>query len=60
MRAQVKAKGEAEALRDTYLFERATAKTLRRAYNDLGKPVEKRPNAFTATGFPASLANIWA
>lgn len=43
VRAQVKAKGEAEALRDTYLFERATAKTLRRAYNDLGKPVEKLP-----------------
>lgn len=43
VRAQVKAEGEAEALRDTYLFERATAKTLRRAYNDLGKPVEKLP-----------------
>ena len=43
VRAQVKAEGEAEALRDTYLFERATAKTLRRAYNDLGKPVENLP-----------------
>lgn len=43
VRAQVKAEGEAEALRDTYLFERARAKTLRRAYNDLGKPVEKLP-----------------
>ena len=41
VRAQVKAEGEAEALRDTYLFERATAKTLRRAYNELGKPVER-------------------
>ena len=43
VRAQVKAEGEAEALRDTYLFEKANAKTLRRAYNDLGKPVEKLP-----------------
>ena len=43
VRAQVKAEGEAQALRDTYLFEKASAKTLRRAYNDLGKPAEKLP-----------------
>ena len=49
VRAQVKAEGEAEALRDTYLFERATAKTLRRAYNDLGKPVEKLPERVYGT-----------
>ena len=43
VRAQVKAEGEAQALRDTYLFEKAGAKTLRRAYNDLGRPAEKLP-----------------
>ena len=43
VRAQVKAEGEAQALRDTYLFEKAGEKTLRRAYNDLGKPAEKLP-----------------
>ena len=43
VRAQVKAEGEAVALRDTYLFEKASAKTLRRAYNDLGKPAENCP-----------------
>ena len=43
VRAQVKAEGEAQALRDTYLFEKASAKTLRRAYNDLGRPAEKLP-----------------
>ena len=41
VRAQVKAEGEAEALRDTYLFEKASAKTLRRAYNYIGNPLEK-------------------
>ena len=49
VRAQVKAEGEAEALRDTYLFERATAKTLRRAYHDLGKPVENLPERVYGT-----------
>lgn len=43
VRAQVKAEGEAQALRDTYLFEKAGEKTLRRAYNDLGRPAEKLP-----------------
>lgn len=43
VRAQVKAEGEAQALRDTYLFEKAGANTLRRAYNDLGRPAEKLP-----------------
>ena len=43
VRAQVKADGEAQALRDTYLFEKAGEKTLRRAYNDLGRPAEKLP-----------------
>lgn len=43
VRAQVKAEGEAQALRDAYLFEKAGEKTLRRAYNDLGRPAEKLP-----------------
>ena len=43
VRAQVKAEGEAQALRDTYLFEKAGEKTLRRAYNDLGRLAEKLP-----------------
>lgn len=43
VRAQAKAEGEAQALRDTYLFEKAGEKTLRRAYNDLGRPAEKLP-----------------
>ena len=38
VRAQVKAEGDAEALRDTYLYEHASEKVLRNAYNDLKKP----------------------
>ena len=38
VRAQVKAEGDAEALRDTYLYEHASEKVLRNAYNDLKRP----------------------
>lgn len=38
VRAQVKAEGDAEALRDTYLYEHASEKVLRNAYDDLKKP----------------------
>ena len=38
VRAQVKAEGDAQALRDTYLYEHASEKALRNAYNDLKKP----------------------
>lgn len=38
VRAQVKAEGGAQALRDTYLYEHASEKVLRNAYNDLKKP----------------------
>lgn len=38
VREQVKAEGEAEALRDTYLYEQASEKVLRNAYNDLKNP----------------------
>lgn len=40
VRAQVKAEGDAQALRDTYLYEHASEKALRNAYNDLKKPQE--------------------
>ena len=42
VRAQVKAEGDAQALRDTYLYEHASEKALRNAYNDLKKP-QKMP-----------------
>ena len=37
VRAQVKAEGDAQVLRDTYLYEHASEKALRNAYNDLKK-----------------------
>ena len=59
VRAQVKAEGEAQELRDTYLFEKASAKTLRRAYNDLGKPAEKAARArIRQQGDPLFSANV--
>lgn len=42
VRAQVKAEGDAQVLRDTYLYEHASEKALRNAYNDLKKP-QKMP-----------------
>lgn len=42
VRAQVKAEGDTQALRDTYLYEHASEKALRNAYNDLKKP-QKMP-----------------
>ena len=52
VRAQVKAEGDAQALRDTYLYERASEKALRNAYNDLKKTAEAAGARLWKQGFP--------